>query len=404
MKLDLPDISHSVGGAYDALVKRLIRHAACNSPFYQKQTWTKKVKMGLAVPISDIPITRSQDLKDHTEYFYANSYPEEHGETSERFTSGSTGEPTLIKRTAYSARQNALQNEFLKADWGIEKFRVQLVTRSPTLNHRSGTIDIESSGKSKIIYCYDHRPDNIFSLIKKYKPSMFSTIPSVLHSILDLNEDISSIKFISTHADIIRDDLQRKIDKLAGVLHQDIYGSEETGIIAATCNKCGKYHFAHGNSFVEFQKKDIKTYTNENVHAVLLTPLHNYAMPLIRYEIGDFVIMSKDRNCPKNLRSFDRIIGRERDLFKIKDGRTIAAAFDSAQALKLGIRRLKMVQVSYDVVELHYVPIDGKSLTQDDAQAILETRMGKFWTAKPVRVESLPNSRNGKYLMHECLI
>ena len=47
---------------------------------------------------------------------------------------------------------------------------------------------------------------------------------------------------------------------------------------------------------------------------VVVTHLHNYAMPLIRYEIGDYAIAGGNCDCGINLPVLERVVGRTRNL------------------------------------------------------------------------------------------
>jgi phenylacetate-CoA ligase len=89
---------------------------------------------------------------------------------------------------------------------------------------------------------------------------------------------------------------------------------------------------------------------------VVVTSLYNYAMPLIRYEIGDLAEAGSDRaRCRRGLPSLRRILGRYRNLFRFRDGTTVWP-----QQMGLGKfiahKQFQVVQTNHDHIEIRYVP------------------------------------------------
>jgi phenylacetate-CoA ligase len=68
------------------------------------------------------------------------------------------------------------------------------------------------------------------------------------------------------------------------------YSSEEVGVIGCECQHYpGNYHVAHSNVIVEIDKNSSVTVGDNTLSRVLLTHLHSYATPFIRYDVGDLV-------------------------------------------------------------------------------------------------------------------
>ena len=57
-----------------------------------------------------------------------------------------------------------------------------------------------------------------------------------------------------------------------------------------------------------------------NVGRVVITVLHNLAMPLIRYEIGDYAAFGGECTCGRGLPVLERIVGRARNMLRLPDG------------------------------------------------------------------------------------
>jgi phenylacetate-CoA ligase len=57
----------------------------------------------------------------------------------------------------------------------------------------------------------------------------------------------------------------------------------------------------------------------------VVTPLHNFAMPLIRYAIGDYAEAGPPCACGRGLPVLARILGRARNLLTLPHGERIGA-------------------------------------------------------------------------------
>ena len=152
----------------------------------------------------------------------------------------------------------------------------------------------------------------------------------------------------------------------------DTYGAQETGHIAAQCPDCGEYHRSADASVVEIVRDDGSPAAAGETGRVIVTPLHGYGMPLIRYELGDFAEVGTEApNCERRLPTLGRIMGRYRNLFRFRDGTTIwpvATLFRLPDFVAL--KQFQIVQTDFDHIEIKYVPdgspgpVDLAALTQ----------------------------------------
>lgn len=56
-----------------------------------------------------------------------------------------------------------------------------------------------------------------------------------------------------------------------------------------------------------------------------MTPLYNYATPLIRYDHVDSAVVGEPGGCPVQLPTLERIFGKERTPFQFPGGIEVAA-------------------------------------------------------------------------------
>lgn len=57
------------------------------------------------------------------------------------------------------------------------------------------------------------------------------------------------------------------------------------------------------------------------VGRVVITDLHNFATPLVRYDIGDYAEVGENCPCGRGLPVLRRILGRRRNMLTLPDGR-----------------------------------------------------------------------------------
>src|SRR5262249_51196794 len=97
------------------------------------------------------------------------------------------------------------------------------------------------------------------------------------------------------------------------------YGSREFMSIAAECPEHRGLHVHAENLVLETQQA-----AEYGPSAFQVTDLHNYAMPFVRYEIGDMGLLSS-RVCPcgRGLPLVENIEGRLLDALRTRDGRVI---------------------------------------------------------------------------------
>jgi phenylacetate-coenzyme A ligase PaaK-like adenylate-forming protein len=109
--------------------------------------------------------------------------------------------------------------------------------------------------------------------------------------------------------------------KAIGITCLSNYSSAELGPIAFECTTHeGYYHVAHTNVIVECDQRLTTTYDGETVGRLLITHLHSYATPLIRYDIGDFGKLHDQCPCGHDGPTLSHIYGRGKHFLRHPDG------------------------------------------------------------------------------------
>ena len=100
------------------------------------------------------------------------------------------------------------------------------------------------------------------------------------------------------------------------------YGSRETMLIGAECEVHDGLHLSEENLVVEIAGEAGQATAHGESGDVVVTDLHNFGMPFIRYANGDVAAMSTESRCRcgRGLRKLHHIEGRRCDTLRTKSG------------------------------------------------------------------------------------
>jgi len=135
---------------------------------------------------------------------------------------------------------------------------------------------------------------------------------------------------------------------------------------------------------------------------VVVTDLHNFATPLIRYELRDYAEVGPRCPCGRGLPTLSRILGRHRNMVVLPDGRRYWPLVGLGRFHEVApILQYQMVQKDLDEVEMRIVLAGAGELSTGQAQQLTEMVRGAL--GHPFRISlryflgELPDSRGGKF-------
>lgn len=181
----------------------------------------------------------------------------------------------------------------------------------------------------------------------------------------------------------------------------ETYGSRETMLIAAECERHSGMHISEENLLVEVLREDRAAKVGEPGD-VVITDLHNYGMPMIRYVNGDVAVLAPEERCAcgRGLARIDRVDGRRADTMIDRDGNVVPGIVfhvlfsDARQEI---ISQFQAVQAADGTVRLKVVR--GRDFNQE-AFASVTRRFGEYLRGLPFHVEFhdaiAPHDKSGK--------
>jgi phenylacetate-CoA ligase len=189
------------------------------------------------------------------------------------------------------------------------------------------------------------------------------------------------------------------IEKAFGPEVYETYGSRETMLVAAECEAHAGMHLSEENVVVEVAPGGRPSVVGA-AGDLLVTDLHNYGMPFIRYANGDVGSMAVDGVCPcgRTLRKLARVDGRRMDTLRDANGDPVPGMlFASILQLDAGaLRAFQVVQKASGEVELKVVR--GRDWHEEGFTAA-SRRLGGYFKGLPFRVtfcDEIPASKSGK--------
>jgi phenylacetate-CoA ligase len=134
---------------------------------------------------------------------------------------------------------------------------------------------------------------------------------------------------IFTNSEIVEPDLRKLVKEVLNIPLVDTYSARELGYLALQCPEQEHYHVQSENVLIEILNDQDKPCEIDEPGRVIATGLHNFSSPLIRYFVGDYATPGEPCSCGRGLPVIKRVLGRQRNVLKMPDGRRIWPSFSS---------------------------------------------------------------------------
>jgi phenylacetate-CoA ligase len=164
--------------------------------------------------------------------------------------------------------------------------------------------------------------------INQARPSYIWAFAGVLYEIARTARDhglrLHKPAFIISSGETLQDFMRSEIEDTFGCRVFNYYGSAEAGRVAGEC-RAGNLHAFEFSCHVEVINPSGEQSLPGEEGRLILTPLHNYAMPLIRYDTADIARVGPPEcpcGCP--LPTISRIAGRTVEFFVSRDGHLVS--------------------------------------------------------------------------------
>jgi phenylacetate-CoA ligase len=353
-------------------------------------------------------------VRDNLALLQAEQLPAGHQLVGERTSSGSTGMVVAVKTTnVWLEWQNALT--FRTQLWaGRDLDRpIAVIRRFPTgtAPYPQGLTDGSwappfvfpmPTGAAFYLETAGVSLEQQSEWLGRIKPDYLMTYPSIVRALAEravLHGRPTPLLGISTVGEVVDPETRELAVRYLDAPIYDIYSSEEAGVIALECPVAPVYHAQAEALVVEILDESGNGCAPGETGRVVVTPLFNYAMPLIRYDIGDFAQAGGLCGCGRGLPALERIMGRRRNMLTLSDGRHFWPSFSARRLQKIvPIREHQFRQTAPDVIEALLVTEAPISEAQEaEMRKIIGDALPAPFDIRIRCLEKIPRPVSGKY-------
>jgi phenylacetate-CoA ligase len=396
-------------------LQKVFAHAHSAVPFYRDRLDAAGYRPGAAVPhdwFAEFPVLTREEVHVQGAALHSSTVPDGHRPVESGQTSGSTGSPitflsTAVTRLLWQAfnlrdlmwhrRDLGLKLVAIRPDRGVRGERgVSLPGWGPSTGaaYRGGPSALLHSANT-----VERQLDWLAAEDPDYLLTLASNLLELAREMHRRGMRLPRLREACTFGDALSPQGRAECQALLGVKVVDMYTAQEAGYIALQCPERDHYHVQSEGVIVEILDESGLPCAPGRFGRVVLTTLHNFAMPLIRYEIGDYAEAGAPCPCGRGLPVIARILGRERNLALTPEGRKYYPSFAADRWMHIApISQLQLAQKTRRLIEARVVAPRALDSAEERALATaLRDSLGHPYEFAVVRLERIPRSASGKY-------
>jgi phenylacetate-CoA ligase len=396
-------------------VELLAAYACARSPFWR----SRLAAAGFVAPgtgrdwFKALPILTRADARAAGPALFAEPPPADHGNVHRMKTSGSTGTPLEITKT-----------DLAQLFWYAITLRDSLWHRR-NLTGKLAVIRVGATRSAQIAWSpayagyvtgpcvtFDAREDIDAQLdwLMAEQPSVMLTHASNLNALAGRSIArgcrLQRLVEARSFSERLAPDLRERVRRAWNVPLTDLYSANEVGYVALQCPESGLYHVQSEDVLIEIVDANGRECAQGESGRVVATSLHNFAMPLLRYDLGDHATAGGPCACGRTLPTLERILGRTRNMLRLPGGGSAWPGFPMNALVQLdAILELRMIQHSLEEIEVELVL--ARPLTVEEQATLREAvqkRLGHPFRICLTPVERIVRGAGGKREDFECRI
>lgn len=400
-------------------LQALLQHHASYTPSFSERLTKVGITELPADPfetLSSLSPLRRADIQCAGPGFRTTLLPRAHQPTGSVKTSGSTGEPVSVERTAlnhlfwsaFNIRDHLWNRRPFSARLSAIRANIGALTFSDDWGHPTSLVYRTGQAQG---FPINTPISQQVEWLWQFQPEILLVYPNNLKGLLDAWKSDPSrqprLKHVRTLGETVSGELRSMTQEQCGLPIEDNYSSQEVGTIAIQCPTSGLYHIMAEALVVEVLDDNNEQCREGQPGRVVVTDLMNYANPLIRYDIGDYAIPGPPCQCGRTLPTLKTVLGRERNLMKLPGGETCWPLvgfhrFDEVAP----IRQYQFIQHTLDDIE--FKTVTSEELTSEQRAALIVIAQAALGPSFRIRITQsrtpLNGTANGKFEEFVCRI
>ncbi|MDP2216442.1 MAG: hypothetical protein Q8J68_04035 [Methanolobus sp.] len=391
---------------------KLLDHAYTNVPYYTRVFDERGLKPKDIQELKDLQqlpfLTRDMVRANFNDLCAKNYSPNQFQHVT---TGGSSGTPLelYLERGVTDAKEWA----FMKTQWDRVGYRF----RDKCAIFRGYKVPVQDNtfwksqlfGRWMLFSSYDINNQNTPDYVKKlkeYNPKFIQAYPSSI-SLLAMNMNEMNIqnavnpKAILCGSENLFPTQRKVLEDTFNTRVYSWYGLTEKVVLAGECEVSNNYHIFPEYGITELIDENGKVISS-GTGEIVGTGFNNYAMPLIRYKMGDIGVLStKKCECGREYPLLERVEGRSQDFVVTKDGAKItltALIFGQHFNAFSNIKELQLVQeekgeLVFNIVKTEKFNADDEKEISCKIKSISHNQIDVFFNY----VDSIPKTKRGKH-------
>ncbi|MEM7590088.1 MAG: hypothetical protein AAF383_00955 [Cyanobacteria bacterium P01_A01_bin.83] len=357
--------------------------------------------------LKSLPILKKSSIRGQERQFVSNAWRWKFKTT----TSGTTGTPVKLSRDIFSVNfeHAAIWRQRNWAKCFLNEPYVSLrgdVVISPQASEPPFWKYISTD--NKLVMSSYHLSEQFIPYyiekIRQFSPAFIEGYPSAIYRLARYmqihDEPPIKVKAVFTSSETVLEYRRLAIEECFGSI-LDHYGQAERVSHIAMCEH-GNYHYMMDYSLSEFLPTD-----DDDIYRVVGTTFHNRAMPLIRYDTGDFVVIKdfhKTCSCGRPFPVIDSIEGRQEDYILTPSGKYIGGMgiiFGGLANLVEG----QIIQEKLDLIRVLIVATDNFNYQNEKLLVNnLKDRVGDDMNIIIQKTDSIERTKRGKHKLTISLV
>ena len=351
-------------------LKKILKCALKNIPYYQQtlKNYADLIHNLKSVSeLSFLPVLTKQQIRTN---FNLLQNPIFRGRTKTESTSGSTGDPMQFVHDrdggAFARALMYREHKWYNLNVADREARFYGIPMDFNTKLKEKIKDFLMNRKRFSVFNLSEDSLNrYYEMINKYKPSYIYGYTSAVFEFINFMKNRNLrfkgdfIKAIIVTSEVLVAEQREIMESYLNIPVVNEYGCSEVGIIAAECPHHG-LHISAENIIVEIINKNAPAKPGESGE-IVITGLNNFAMPLIRYKVGDVAIMSdKSCSCGRNLPLLQNIEGRVNNMVVTPEGKISSGLIFYYISRSLienngGVKKFKVIQNEIDQITFQIV-------------------------------------------------
>lgn len=392
-------------------LKILIKHCYENVPYYRKLMDVRKLKptdISSADDLHKLPILTREDVKNNFSTLVAKNY------TSSKLilghTSGTTGSPLefyydeqicLVKNVVdWRQKRWAGVNPGDRIALFLGRVVVPITEKKPPFWRSNWVLNhlLFSS-----FHMSSENIDEYVDKLERFKPKAIEAYPSTAYIIgrflLGLNKTLP-LKAVFTSSETLVPQQREIIERAFECKVFDYYGMAERVVFATECQTHQGHHLNMDFGVTEILNKDNQPITFGEMGRIVATGLHNYGMPLVRYQTSDISsIRPKKCSCGREFPLMEDVTTKDEDIITTKDGRLISSSILTHPFKPMhSVAESQIIQEDRDHIRIKIVK--RSAYEEKDTQYLLDEfkkRIGQDMKIEIEFVESIARTKAGKF-------